>query len=227
MNWRSFFGAWYAEDVIRVRSNLTVSLGFRDEFSTGWNEANKRAANYTLSGAGIPMCASKPAANVCLPQVGSSVFTVNRATFLPQPRIALAWSPFHQKTVVRAGFGMYNDLQDALGYRSGPKCALQPNLQYRRHQPRQHFCRGQSHPAQRSAAGNRFALLPGGVQPNLSTPTLISYSLKSNRHFPPTPRSAWATLETTAITKLSEPTPMCPFLLSVQRRRAPLRFLRR
>jgi len=30
----------------------------------------------------------------------------------------LAWSPFGGKTVVRAGFGMYNDLQDALGYRA-------------------------------------------------------------------------------------------------------------
>ena len=45
MNWRSLFGAWYVEDVIRVRSDLTVSLGFRDEFSTGWNEAHGQAAN--------------------------------------------------------------------------------------------------------------------------------------------------------------------------------------
>ena len=40
MNWRSVFGAFHAEDVIRVTPNLTVSLGFRDEFSTGWNEAH-------------------------------------------------------------------------------------------------------------------------------------------------------------------------------------------
>src|SRR5712664_2829844 len=38
MNWRSWFGAFHAEDVIRVNSNLTLSLGFRGEFSTGWNE---------------------------------------------------------------------------------------------------------------------------------------------------------------------------------------------
>src|SRR5207253_10039725 len=34
MNWRSLFGAWYAQDVIRLRSNFTLSLGLRDEFST-------------------------------------------------------------------------------------------------------------------------------------------------------------------------------------------------
>ena len=33
MNWRSLFGAWYAEDVIRLTPNLTLSLGFRDESS--------------------------------------------------------------------------------------------------------------------------------------------------------------------------------------------------
>jgi len=48
------------------------------------------------------------------PHVGGSLFTKNNATFLPQPRIAVAWSPLGRKTVFRAGFGMYNDLQDAL-----------------------------------------------------------------------------------------------------------------
>src|SRR5262249_24054356 len=46
MNWRSSFGAWYAQDTIRVLPRLTLSLGFRDEFTTGWNEAHGRAANY-------------------------------------------------------------------------------------------------------------------------------------------------------------------------------------
>src|SRR5439155_981332 len=75
MNWRSFFGAWYAQDVIRLRSNFTLSLGLRDEFSTGWNESHGRAANYT-GGKGALACASQPAPNSCLPQVGSSLFTV-------------------------------------------------------------------------------------------------------------------------------------------------------
>ena len=48
MNWRSLFGALYAQDVIRVTPKLTLTLGFRDEFSTGWNEAHGRAANYTF-----------------------------------------------------------------------------------------------------------------------------------------------------------------------------------
>src|SRR4029077_15068014 len=49
LNWRSLFGTWFVQDTFRVRPRLTVTLGFRDEFSTGWNEAHGRASNYTFS----------------------------------------------------------------------------------------------------------------------------------------------------------------------------------
>src|ERR1700719_306317 len=94
MNWRSLFGAWYAEDVIRLSRKLTLSLGFRDEFTTGWNEAHDRAANYTFNNGIISS----------QPHVGDALFTVNNAKFLPEPRIGVAWSPFRSKTVFRAGF---------------------------------------------------------------------------------------------------------------------------
>jgi len=187
MNWRSLFGAWYAEDVIRVRSNLTVSLGFRDEFTTGWNEAHGRAANYTFDGSGKIICASQPAVNVCLPQVGNSAFTMNRAKFLPQPRLALAWSPFDRKTVIRASFGRYNDLQDALGYRmdqNGPfnpvytiGTASSPVALAKFNFP---ILPSAPPPTNPSAL-----LLPGGVQPDLFTPTVISYTLKIERELSP------------------------------------------
>ena len=99
-----------------MRPNLTLTLGFRDEFSTGWNEAYGRASNYTYPNGVISS----------QPNVGNSLFTVNRAKFLPQPRIGLAWSPLGSKTVVRAGFGMYNDLQDALGYRADQNAPFNP-----------------------------------------------------------------------------------------------------
>ena len=107
MNWRSLFAAWYAEDTIRLTPKLTLSLGFRGESSTGWNEAHGRAANYLFTNGVINST----------PHIGNSAFSVNNAKFLPEPRIGAAWSPFGTKTVIRAGFGMYNDLQDALGYR--------------------------------------------------------------------------------------------------------------
>jgi hypothetical protein len=108
LNWRSLLGAWFVQDTFRIRPRLTVTLGFRDEFTTGWNEAHSRASNYTFSNGIISTD----------PSIGTALFTVNNAKFLPQPRVAVAWSPFNDHTVVRAGFGMYNDLQDALGYRA-------------------------------------------------------------------------------------------------------------
>ena len=36
------------QDEIKVRPNLTLRLGLRDEMTTGWNEKFGRASNYTF-----------------------------------------------------------------------------------------------------------------------------------------------------------------------------------
>ena len=53
LGWRSLFGAWYVEDTIRLRPNLTLQLGLRHEFTTGWNEVAGRAANYITDANGV------------------------------------------------------------------------------------------------------------------------------------------------------------------------------
>ena len=166
MNWRSLFGAWYLYDVIRIAPRLTLSLGFRSEFTTGWNEAHDRAANYTFSNGVISTD----------PHIGHSLFTTNKGKFLPVPRIGLAWSPLSERTVIRAGLGMYNDLQDALGYRTDQNAPFNPV----------YSVGGASAPFQVSSlpidptlpppSGSK--LVAGGVQPDMKTPTLISWSLR-------------------------------------------------
>jgi hypothetical protein len=165
MNWRSLFGAGYAEDMIRVSPRLAVSLGFRGEFSTGWNEAHGRASNYTFTNGVINT----------QPQIRNSFFTANNARFLPQPRVGIAWSPFGTKTIVRAGFGMYNDLQDALGYRADQNAPFNPvyNL------PNLPVSSLPINPGAPVPA--KAILVPGGVQPDMKTPTLLSYSLRIER----------------------------------------------
>jgi hypothetical protein len=161
MNWRALFAAWYAQDAVRLSKRLTVSLGFRGESSTGWNEAHGRAANYFFSNGVINST----------PHVSSSAFSTNNGKFLPEPRVGVAWSPFAQKTVVRAGFGVYNDVQDALGYRMDQNAPFNPV--YTGTIPVSDF------PITTVPAGLKFA--PGGVQPDLKSPTLISYSLRVQR----------------------------------------------
>jgi len=168
MNWRSLFGAWYAQDTIRISPRLTVTLGFRDEFTTGWNEAHGRASNYTFSNGVIST----------QPRVGDSLFTVNNAKFLPQPRIGVAWSPFGAKTVIRAGFGMYNDLQDALGYRADQNAPFNPTYTTPLKVSQLPINPAGPFPA-------TAKLIPGGVQPDMQTPTLISYSLRIQQQLSP------------------------------------------
>lgn len=108
LGWRSLFGAFYVEDTIKLRPNLTLQLGLRDEFTTGWNEVFGRAANYITNGQSVLLTT---------PRVANSVFTQNNAKFLLGPRIGLAWDPFSNgKTAIRAGFGTHYSLIDALSF---------------------------------------------------------------------------------------------------------------
>ncbi len=169
MNWRSLFTAIYAQDVIRLTPTFTLSLGFRGESSTGWNEAHGRAANYTFPNGVISS----------QPRIASNAFTANNANFLPEPRIGFAWSPISDKTVVRGGFGMYNELQDALGYRMDQNAPFNPTYSIAA-LPVSQLPINPLAPVPAKAL-----LVPGGVQPNLKMPTLISYSLGMEQEITP------------------------------------------
>ncbi len=169
LNWRAWFGAWFLQDTLHV-NHLTATVGFRGESSSGWNETHGRASTYTYPHGVI---SSKPT-------VSGSAFTQNHATFLPQPRVGLAWDPYgNGRTAVKAGFGFYNDLQDALGYRTDQNAPFNatyslPNAKV----ASLPVITGDSVPA-------TAKLVPGGVQPDLRTPTLISWSLRVEQQLTP------------------------------------------
>src|SRR6202030_1258992 len=169
MNWRAWFGALYAEDVIRWSPKLTISLGFRDETTNGWTEPHGRAANYTFTNGVIDT----------QPHIGTALFTKNNAKFLPQPRVGVAWSPFGARTVFRAGFGMYKDLQDALGYRTDQNAPFNPVYSL----STLPVSKLPINPSAPVPAGAK--LVPGGVQPDMQTPTLISWSLRVEHQLSP------------------------------------------
>jgi hypothetical protein len=107
LGWRTYFGAWYAEDVMKLRSNFTLRVGLRYEFTNGWNEADDRASNY-ITNSGVLETN---------PIVGHSLFTTNNATHLVGPRAGLAWDVFgNGKTAIRSGYGIYYSLIDDLSY---------------------------------------------------------------------------------------------------------------
>jgi hypothetical protein len=99
LGWRSLMGAWYVQDAIKLRSNLTFEVGIRHEFDTGWNEEAGRASNFVTDANGVL---------VTTPRIGDSAFTQNNAKLLFGPRVALAWDPSgHGTTAVHAGFGIH------------------------------------------------------------------------------------------------------------------------
>ncbi len=108
LGWRSLFGAWYIQDTIKLRPNLTLEGGLRYEFTTGWNEVDGRASNYLTDSNGVLETNTA---------VGHSEFTRNNATHLLGPRAGIAWDPFgNGKTAIRAGYGMYYSLIDSLNF---------------------------------------------------------------------------------------------------------------
>jgi hypothetical protein len=108
VGWRSWFGAWYLEDSMKLRRNFTFRAGIRHEFTSGWNEVAGRAANYITDAQGVLLTD---------PLVGHTTFTKNNGKRLFGPRAALAWDPFgNGKTSIRAGFGIYYSMIDNLAF---------------------------------------------------------------------------------------------------------------
>jgi Carboxypeptidase regulatory-like domain len=176
LNWRSLEGGIYAEDTIKLKPTLELRIGFRGEFTNGWNEANGRASNYIIRNGVIQTN----------PVIGSSALATNNATFLPEPRIGIAWSPLGlKKTVIRAGFGMYYYLLDNLSYRLDQtppfntvyavKAVTGGTLPFSDISPTANY----------SALGFNDSIVPSGVAPNVKTPTVESYSLKIEQEIAP------------------------------------------
>ncbi len=95
-SFRQTLWGFFAQDDVRLKSNLTLNLGLRYEFTTVPTEVNGKLAN--------------------LRHVTDTAVTVgnpwysNPAWLNLAPRVGLAWDPFSDgKTAVRAGFGLFYD----------------------------------------------------------------------------------------------------------------------
>ena len=170
LGWRSLEGAGFIQDAIKLRPNLEVRIGFRFESTDGWNESHGRASNYGYANGVIQTS----------PFIGDSVFTVNRAKFLPQPRAGLAWDPFGKsKTVIHAGFGIYNALLDTLDYRLDQTAPFNTTESLKNVQ----LAGLQITPGSAAPAGSKIS--PSGIQPDAYTPTVASWTFKVEQEVAP------------------------------------------
>ncbi|HEY2468882.1 MAG TPA: carboxypeptidase-like regulatory domain-containing protein [Terracidiphilus sp.] len=170
LGWRSLEGAAFFEDTIKVTPRLEVRAGFRSESTNGWNESQRRASNYAIVGGVLQTT----------PIVGNSALAINRAKFLPNPRLGFAWDVRgNGKTAVRGGIGLYHGLLDTLDYRldqTAPyntaesiKSIAVSNL---------NFTPGVPPPSTAKVS-------PSNVQADIATPAVISWSLRIEQEIAP------------------------------------------
>ncbi len=163
LGWRSFEGAAFVEDVIKVTPRLEVRAGFRSESTNGWNESQGRASNYTIVNNVLQTT----------PVVGASALFTNRAKFLPAPRVGFAWDVWgNGKTAVRGGFGLYHGLLDTLDYRLDQAAPFNTSESIKSVA----LSSLNITPGTPPPAGTKVS--PSNVQPDIATPAVLSWSFR-------------------------------------------------
>jgi hypothetical protein len=118
----------YVQDKFQLRSNLSLTLGLRWDYDGGLSEKYGRIYNFdpsrydynpatdTLVSNGIIVAGN----NAQFPTKGVSNSTLTGRQWGFAPRLGVAWSPkeFHDKIVVRAGWGIYYDRGELSSYLS-------------------------------------------------------------------------------------------------------------
>ena len=100
---RQYRDAFFAQDDIKLSSNLTVNLGLRWEYDQPYTEVNNKQANINLTTGAIT--------NAGVNGAPKALYNAYYAGFMP--RIGFSWSPesLHEKFVLRGGYGTTNFLE--------------------------------------------------------------------------------------------------------------------
>jgi Carboxypeptidase regulatory-like domain len=171
LGWRTLFADAFLEDTWRITPRLQVRVGFRSESSTGWSESQDRASVYTFgavsSGAPLGVISTNPTSGL------SNALTDNRALFLPEPRAGLAWNVFgNGRTSVTASAGLHHSLLDALDYRLDQAAPYNTVNSY-------------SSTTVADPISGTPKISPSTVATNISTPALLSYTLRIEQQLAP------------------------------------------
>jgi len=170
LGWRSFEGAGFFEDTIKISPRFELRAGFRSESTNGWNESQGRAANYAIVNGVLQTT----------PVVGNSALSDNRAKFLPNPRLGFAWDVRgNGTTAIRGGIGLYHGLLDTLDYRLDQTAPFNTAESIKTIAVSSlNFTAGVPPPSTAKVS-------PSNVQPNLSTPAVITWSLRIEQQIAP------------------------------------------
>jgi hypothetical protein len=169
LGWRSLFGAGFAEDAWRATPRLELRLGIRVESSNGWNEAHGRASNYDFADGVIDTN----------PTIGGSAISDNRAKFMPEPRVGIAYDLFgNSKTALKGSFGLHRALLDTLDYRLDQTAPFNSTLSYSNT-----AVSDLQKLSVASAKGGKIS--PSNVQTDIETPTVLAWTARVEQEIAP------------------------------------------
>jgi hypothetical protein len=164
LGWRTLFADAFLEDTWRITPRLQARFGIRTESSTGWGESQNRASVYTFINNVI---STTPTSGL------SNALTNNRALFLPEPRLGLAWNVFgNGRTSVTASAGLHHSLLDALDYRLDQAAPYNTVFSY-------------SNTSVSNPTSGTGLVSPSTVATDISTPALLAYSFKIEQQIAP------------------------------------------
>ncbi|WP_255550900.1 TonB-dependent receptor [Granulicella sp. dw_53] len=170
LGWRSWMGAGYLEDTVKLTPRLEVRAGIRFESTNGFNEVQGRASRYGFTNGVIDTN----------PTVGSSGLTTNKAKFLPEPRAGIAWDVFgNGKTAIRGSVGLHHSLLDNLDYRFDQSAPFNTTLSLK------NVAVSSLNITPSTTAGAGALVSPSNVQPDLATPAVVSWTFKVEQQVAP------------------------------------------
>ena len=163
LGWRSWMGAGYLEDTVKLTPRLELRAGIRFESTNGFNEAQGRASNYGFTNGVINTN----------PTVSSSGLATNNAKFLPEPRVGLAWDVFgNGRTAVRGSVGLHHSLLDNLDYRFNQAAPYNTTLALK------NVAVSSLNITPATTPGPGVLISPSNVQTDIDTPAVVSWTLK-------------------------------------------------
>lgn len=163
LGWRALFVNAFIEDTYRVTPRLELRLGLRSQSSTGWSESQGRAGIYTFTNGIINT----------EPIVVKNALTKNHASFLPEPRAALAWNVFGSgRTSLKIGAGLHHTLLDSLDYRLDQAAPFNTVYSY-------------SSTTVAAPVSGTPRVSPSTADAAMRTPALLAYSLKIEQQLVP------------------------------------------